>query len=98
VHLHLRRAMHGGERLRSVVHRVAIFNKEGTITDIVSQSDVIRCVPNVQRMLRARAFSCWKSAPDLYVYMLRRNKLCLFEVNTVFIGGQHTQLVPNCPY
>jgi CBS-domain-containing membrane protein len=35
--------MHGGERLRSVVHRVAIFNKDGAITDIVSQSDVIRC-------------------------------------------------------
>lgn len=37
-----RKAMHGGEELRSVVHRCAIFNKEGNITHIVSQSDVVR--------------------------------------------------------
>ena len=40
-----RRAIHGGEALRSVVHRVAIFDKQGNITHIVSQSDVIRCTP-----------------------------------------------------
>ena len=61
--------MHGGEKLRSVVHRVAIFDKEGTITDIVSQSDVIRCVAACARYI-------WKSTrvekqhPDLHVCML----------------------------
>ena len=52
----MRSAMHGGERLRSVVHRVAIFNKEGAITDIVSQSDVIRC------RYRATARHAWSAA------------------------------------
>ena len=59
-----RRAMHGGERLRSVVHRVAIFNKEGTITDIVSQSDVVRCASWAVRMPRAQYPSSSEQYPD----------------------------------
>ncbi|KAK9829547.1 hypothetical protein WJX72_006411 [[Myrmecia] bisecta] len=36
------KAMHGGTKARTVGHRVALYSKEGCITNIVSQSDVVR--------------------------------------------------------
>ena len=71
--------MHGGERLRSVVHRVAIFNKEGTITDIVSQSDVIRC--------RAILAECEASASHFVV--LRVRKFQSVTIHSCFYDNSH---------
>lgn len=34
--------VHAGESSRTVVHRVGLFNKQGYITTIISQSDVVR--------------------------------------------------------
>lgn len=36
------RALHGGETTSKHLHRLALFNNEGRITCIVSQSDIVR--------------------------------------------------------
>ena len=38
-----RRVLFGGTRSRPVVHRLALFDVEGALTQIISQSDVIKC-------------------------------------------------------
>lgn len=36
------RGMHGGAKSRNVVHRVALFDNQGRITSIISQTDIIK--------------------------------------------------------
>ncbi len=36
------RAIFGGSKTQRVVHRAALFDKEGKITHIISQSDIAR--------------------------------------------------------
>lgn len=36
------RGVAGGERGRSIVHRLGLFDKAGAITHIISQSDLVR--------------------------------------------------------
>lgn len=34
--------MHGGKHSRTIVHRVGLFDRQGQMTHILSQSDVVR--------------------------------------------------------
>jgi CBS-domain-containing membrane protein len=34
--------MHDGSKMTEVVHRIAVFDNEGRITNIVSQTDIVR--------------------------------------------------------
>ena len=43
--------VHNGEHSRTVVHRVGLFNKTGHITNIISQSDVVRWLQQQQASL-----------------------------------------------
>lgn len=43
--------VHNGEHSRTVVHRVGLFNKAGHITNIISQSDVVRWLQHQQASL-----------------------------------------------
>ncbi len=45
--------VHNGEHSRTVVHRVGLFNKTGHITNIISQSDVVRWLQQHQASLGA---------------------------------------------
>ncbi|KAL3155291.1 hypothetical protein ABBQ32_013075 [Trebouxia sp. C0010 RCD-2024] len=45
------KAVHNGEHSRTVVHRVGLFNKAGHITNIISQSDVVRWLQHQQASL-----------------------------------------------
>ena len=45
--------VHSGEHSRTVVHRVGLFNKTGHITNIISQSDVVRWLQQHQASLGA---------------------------------------------
>ena len=36
--------MHEGSNQSHVVHRIAFFEKDGSIKNIISQSDIIKCV------------------------------------------------------
>ena len=43
--------VHSGEHSRTVVHRVGLFNKTGHITNIITQSDVVRWLQQQQGSL-----------------------------------------------
>lgn len=45
------KAVHSGEHSRTVVHRVGLFNKTGHITNIITQSDVVRWLQQQQGSL-----------------------------------------------
>lgn len=52
MHSHLTQVqVHNGEHSRTVVHRVGLFNKAGHITNIISQSDVVRWLQHQQASL-----------------------------------------------
>ena len=36
------KAVHGGKHSRKIVHRVGLFDRQGQMTHILSQSDVVR--------------------------------------------------------
>ena len=43
------RGSHAGRQLNDVVHRVAIYDNECRVTNIISQTDIVRWVPAIAR-------------------------------------------------